>query len=86
MKSLIYSDPNLNVPPGCGLGRDEVVKVISKDGRLYRMVIRDKIVAEDPYLVMAKASAFAIQQGENFPANPPERNMRDFLVKTNVVI
>jgi hypothetical protein len=87
MKSLLFSDDSpFTVPPGCGLGRREVVRVVRKNGRLYKMFIRDKIMPEDPYLVMVKAGAFAIGQGEPYPGTPPERSMRDFLVKQNVVI
>jgi hypothetical protein len=77
---LPYSDP-----PGCGPGRTEIPATIRKNGRLYKYIIRDKIVVEDPYLVLVKACAFAIAQGEPYSGLPPERSVRDFLIKQNVV-
>lgn len=77
---LPYSDP-----PGCGPGRTEVLITIKKNGRLYKYVMRDKIGVEDPYLVLVKAAAFAIGQGEPYQGLPPERAVRDYLIKQNVV-
>ena len=84
MKSLLFAQ-GTDTPPGCG-PRTEVTQVLRKNGRLYTLVMRDKIVVEDPYLVMVKATGFAVQQGETYPGTPPARGIRDFLVKTNVVI
>jgi hypothetical protein len=58
---------------------------IKKNGRLYQFVLRDKVVAEDPYLVMVKAIAFAIRQREPYAAVSPSRSVLDFLVRQNVV-
>lgn len=87
MRSLLFSDqsPFLE-PPECKPCRTEVVRTIRKGGRLYRMVLRDKIVVEDPYLVMVKATAFAIAQGEPYNGTVPPRGIRDFLIKSSVVI
>ena len=70
----------------CAPGRTEVNVTVRKDGRLYRFVIRDKVVVEDPYLVLVKARAFAIRANEPFGAQPPSRSVRDFLIKSSVVI
>ncbi len=87
MKSLLFSESSpFEEPPECGPCRTEVVQVVRKDGRLYRIVLRDKIVVEDPYLMMVKAFAFAIQQGEPYMGNTPPRSIRDFLLKSNVTI
>jgi hypothetical protein len=59
---------------------------LRKNGRLYRFIIRDKITIEDPYLVLLKARAFAIRTGEQFGAQPPSRSVRDFLLKSSVVV
>lgn len=86
-KSLLFTNTlPFNVPPGCSPCRQEVTFTIRKHGRLYTFVLRDKIVVEDPYLVMVKAEAFAIGQGEPYAGIPPERAVRDFLIKSNVVI
>lgn len=88
MKSLLFKQDAspFTAPPDCGPGRTEIEVVVRKDGRLYRTVIRDKVVVEDPMLVMIKAEAFAIAQGEPFVGRPPPRPLRDFLIKSGVVI
>lgn len=90
MKSLLFQagQTPFDEPPACGIDpcRTEVPVTIRKDGRLYRFVMRDKVVPEDPYLVMVKASAFAISEGEPYNGKPPGRDIRDFLIKDAVVI
>lgn len=88
MKSLLYQDVTpLTVPPGCSLGeRVEVPVSIRKNGRIYRFMLRDKIVPEDLLNIMVKAAAFAIQQGEPYAGTPPPRSVKDFLIKTDTVI
>ena len=88
MKSLLFQDgaTPFEEPESCGAGRQEVSVSIKKDGRVYRFVLRDKIAAEDPYIVMVKAVAHAIQTGEPYNGTPPSRSVRDFLIKQSVVI
>lgn len=87
MKSLLYQGVTPFVEPvTCAVGRQETTVDIRKDGRVYRFVMRDKIAAEDPYLVMVKAAAHAIQTGEPYNGTPPSRSVRDFLIKQSVVI
>lgn len=87
MKSLLFQDATPFVePPACGPCRKEVRVVFKKNGRLYTMVLRDKIAVEDPYLTMVKAAAFAIRQGEPYVMQPPPRKVRNFLIHSNVVI
>jgi hypothetical protein len=87
MKSLLFQDVTPFVEPAtCALGRQEVPINIRKDGRVYRFVLRDKIAAEDPYLVLVKAAAHAIMSGEPYNGTPPSRSVRDFLIKQSVVI
>jgi len=86
-KSLLFSGTlPYSEPPGCGPGRQEVPITIRKHGRLYRFVLRDRIAIEDPYLVLVKAIAFAVQEGEPYAGQVPERAVRDFLIKSSVVI
>lgn len=88
-KSLLYQEEATThvLPPGCGLcDRTELPITIRKNGRLYHFVLRDKLVVEDLYLVGIKAAAFAIQQGEPYGGTPAARNVRDFLIKLDVVI
>lgn len=88
MKSLLFQEgaTPFEEPESCGAGRQEVAINIKKDGRLYRFVLRDKIAAEDSYLVMVRAIAFAIQTGEPYNGTPPNRGVRDYLIKQSVVI
>jgi hypothetical protein len=87
MKSLLFTGTlPFSIPPGCTPCRIEVPITIRKHGRLYKMVLRDKIAVDDPYLMMVKALAFAIQTGEPYSGRPPERSVRDFLIKDSVVI
>ena len=84
-KSLLFSgELPFGVPPGCAPCRTEQVVTIRKFGRLYTLTLRDKITVEDPYLVLVKAEAFAIAQGEPFAGVTPSRSVRDFLIKSNV--
>jgi len=86
-KSLLFSDSlPYSDPPGCSPCRTEVPITIKKDGRLYNFVLRDKIDCEDLHLVMVKAAAFAIRTGEPYSGLPPARAVKDFLIKSNVVI
>jgi hypothetical protein len=59
---------------------------VRKGGRIYRFVLRDKVIPEDPYLIMVKAAAFAIQTGEAYNGTPPGREVKDFLIKSNINI
>jgi hypothetical protein len=87
MKSLLFTGTlPFGVPPGCSPCRQETTVAVRKFGRLYQLKIRDKIAVEDPYLVLVKAEAFAIQQGEPFAGVTPDRTVRDYLIKSNVVI
>lgn len=86
-KSLLFTGTlPFGIPPGCSPGRQEVTYTIQDFGRLYTVTMRDKTVVEDPYLVLVKAEAFAIATGEPFAGITPERAVRDFLIKSNVVI
>lgn len=90
MKSLLFqpgaspfSEPSECAALPC---RTEVRLNIRKDDRIYKFVLRDKLVPEDPYLVLVKATAFSIQTGEPFNGNPTGRSIKDFLIKNSVVI
>jgi hypothetical protein len=87
-KSLLYQDDApMQVPPGCGLcDRVEVPISFRKNGRIYRFVLRDKLVVEDVVVMMMKATAFAISQGEPYAGTPPPRSIKDFLIKQDTVV
>jgi hypothetical protein len=88
MKSLLFQGVTPYIePPACAAipCRTEVAVNLRKDGRIYQYVLRDKIVPEDPYLILVKASAFAIRTGEAYNGTPPERSVKDFLIKDRVI-
>lgn len=87
MRSLIEQGVTpFVVPDECRLGRTEVVFSFRENGRIYRFVARDKVVPEDPYVVLVKAAAFAVRQAEPYNGRTPERSLKDFIIKNNVVI
>lgn len=90
MKSLLFQPgaTPFTEPPDCAAipCRTEVPITIRKFGRLYNFVLRDKVVPEDPFLVMVKAAAFAISQGEPYVGKEPDRALKDFLIKDTVII
>ena len=88
MKSLLFQEEGLSVPVGCSAlpCRQEITVNIRKFDRIYRYVLRDKIVPEDSYLVLTKAAAFAIRTGEPYNGRTPTRSLKDFLIKDSVVI
>lgn len=55
-------------------------------GRLVRVILRNSITVEDPYLNLARAQALSIRTGEAFDANRISRAVKDHLIKTNISI
>jgi len=89
MKSLLFQGVTpFEEPPACAVEpcRTEARFAIRKNGRVYRFVARDKVVPEDPYFVLVRASAFAIDQGEAYSGRTPPRAVKDFLIKSSVII
>lgn len=86
-KSLLYATvPPLSIPDLCGPGRQEVKATFAKDGRLYHLTLRDKVIPEDPLFVLVKAAAFAVSEGEPYMGRMVPRSVRDFLIKSNAVL
>ena len=83
--SLLPSSP-FTLPADCEPCRVEEQFAIQIRGKIYRFTLRDKIVPEDPYLVALKAQAFSISRVEQYRGLPPPRTVRDFLVRTDLVI
>jgi len=89
MKSLLFQGVTpFEEPSDCAAipCRTEVNITVRKEGRFYRFVLRDKVVPEDAFLVLVKAAAFAIANGEPYNGRAPDRALRDFLIKDTVVI
>ena len=55
-------------------------------GRLVRVILRNSITVEDPYLNLARAQALSIRTGEVFDADRTPRPIKDHLIKTNISI
>jgi hypothetical protein len=86
-RSLLFREgQELDSPAQCGPGRQEVVVTFVKEGRLYRAILRDKQVIEDPYLHLVKAAAFAIQQNEPYMGRVIPRSARDLFIRSSVVV
>lgn len=87
MKSILFQpNPPFVEPDTCKPGREETLIPLVKDGRVYEFTITDKLVCEDPYIVLVKAGAFAIQTDEPLMAVPPPRAIRDVLIKVDLKI
>ena len=89
MRSLLAQGKTpFTIPIGCEIEpcRTEVQFSFKEKGRIYRFVARDRIFPEDPYLILVKAAAFALAQGEPYNGRTPSRTVKDFLVKQNVIV
>ena len=90
MKSLLFQSGTtpFSEPNGCSAlpCRQEVQIRVRKAGRIYTYTLNDKIVPEDPYLMMLRAAAFSIRAGEAYNGSTPPRDVKDFLIKNSVVI
>lgn len=56
------------------------------NGRIVTVILRDSIVPEDPYLNLARAKMLSVRTGEAFNANRVTKQIKDYLIKTNVAI
>jgi hypothetical protein len=54
--------------------------------RQVRVILRDTITPEDPYINLAYAKALAIRTDELYAAKPIRRSVKDHLIKTNITI
>jgi len=89
MKSLLFQGVTpFTQPPACANlpPRVEARLTFKKGGRLYHFTVRDKVMPEDAYLMLIKASAFAIKMSEPYNGRTPARAIKDFLIKSSVVI
>lgn len=87
MRSILFQ-PASPFPTSlpCGPCRTEDQFDIHKNGYMYSFVVRDKVIPEDPYLVMLKAYAFSVQFATPYPGSEPSRAIRDYLIKGSVVV
>lgn len=85
LNTQLFSGP-LEEPPGCGPGRQESELRMYANGKMYNFVFRDKIIPDDVYIVLLKATAFSIARTEEYRGVPPSRAVRDYLIKSNISI
>lgn len=89
MKSLLYQEGSpFSASADCTTlpCRLEIPISIRKYGRIYNFVLRDRIIPEDPYLILSKATGFALRTGEIYNGTPPKRTVKDFLIKSSVIV
>lgn len=56
------------------------------NGRIVTVILRNSIVPEDPYLSLARAKMLSVRTGEAFNSNRTTKQIKDYLIKTNVSI
>lgn len=89
MRSLLAQGKTpFTIPDSCAvqLCRVEVGFSFFDQGRLYNFTATEKVMPEDPYFILVRAAAFSIKFGEPYNGRTPDRRLKDFLIKNNVVI
>lgn len=71
---------------GCGPGRIEREEAVQYQGKIYRIIARDKILAEDWLSSQTKATAYALRRVETYRGTPPARAFRDALIRTDLEV
>lgn len=86
---------------GDGFGSKYVKPTATRDGETTRretyvetvvggsrvtVIVRDDIVPEDPFLNLARATAYSIASASVFPAPRVPRSVKDHLIRTNISI
>jgi hypothetical protein len=67
--------------------REEAVRVYPlANGRLVRVILRNSIIPEDPYINMVRAKALSVRTGEPYSRDRITRSIKDHLIKTNISI
>lgn len=76
---------SMNVPAGCTSCRTESTFSMILNGEKVTVTLRDKILPEDPFLTMVRATAFAIARGGDYRGVPPGRDVRGDLVRGGAI-
>ena len=67
--------------------REEAVRRFPiANGIVVTVTLRNSLVPEDPYLVLAKAKAYSTKTGSAYNAPKTPRSVKDILIKTNISI
>ena len=69
---------------GCGPGRREVIEVFQYQGKTYRTVARDKVLAEDWLSSQVKAAAYARKEVEDYRGAPPSRALKEAVLQADL--
>lgn len=64
--------------------RMETVTHMTAGNNNVRVIVRDTVIPEDPYLNLVRAAAFQIGEGGAFPVPPIGRDIKNFLIKTDL--
>ena len=56
------------------------------NGKVVTVILRDSLVPEDPYLLLARAKALSLKAGTEVKATATSRKIKDVLIKTNITI
>lgn len=65
-------------------GRSEIFYESVIGGERVTVVIRQDLVVEDPYDNLVRASAYRVTTGKIFPVPPIGREIKDYLIRTNL--
>jgi hypothetical protein len=80
------SFPNYARPERWKLGREEVEETFYKDGEIFTIYHRDKVVPEDWVLSSVKATLYARRRKEAYRGTPPCEEYRTALLFADRVI
>jgi hypothetical protein len=65
-------------------GRSELYYESIIGGDRVTLIIREDLAVEDPFDNMARASAYRVATGKIFPVPPVGREIKDYLIRTNL--
>lgn len=65
-------------------GRSELFFESIIGGEHVTMILRDDLTVEDPFDNMARAAAYRVTTGKVFPVPPVGREIKDYLIRTNL--
>lgn len=87
MKSLLFNtNTPLSEPVTCSITRNVKVLKFRHRQNLYTATVKTDICIEDPYIGFVRGVANAIQTGNEEAIREVERDLKDVLIKTNIVI
>jgi hypothetical protein len=67
-------------------GRQELFFESVVGGERVTMIIREDLIVEDPFDNLARAAAYRVATGKIFPAPPVGRDIKDYLIRTNISV